>query len=68
MLIFVVEVLFFFFYFFVDKEIYDEDFDDDEVVVQFMVVFCYFGKQLFFVFDVGYGGKVIIDGSEDSVL
>ena len=55
MLILAVEALFLFLHSFVDKETYDEDSDDDEAVAQFMAVFCYFGKQLLFAFDAGYG-------------
>ena len=65
MLILAVEALFLFLHSFEDKETYDEDSDDDEAVAQFMAVFCYFGKQLLFAFDAGYGGKVITDGSKN---
>ena len=63
MLILAVEALFLFLHSFVDKETYDEDSDDDEAVAQFMAVFCYFGKQLLFAFDAGYGGKIITDAA-----
>ena len=53
---------------FIDEECHDEYADADKYIAYLMAVFCYFGKQLFFVFDAGYCGQVISDESQDGIL